>query len=64
MLLVGLKTRLAAVAALFILSLSFFYFGEDVTSHVTLFGTLSAVFILGAGPLGVDKRHADNENQT
>lgn len=57
MLIIGWKTRLAAVAALFILSMSFFYFGEDVTSHVTLFGTLSAVFILGVGKLGVDKPH-------
>lgn len=57
LLVIGFKTRLASVAALFILSMSFFYFGEDVTSHVTLFGTLSAVFILGVGPLGIDKPH-------
>lgn len=54
MLLIGWKTRIASVAALVILSLSFFYFGEDVSSHVTLFGTLSAVFILGVGKLGID----------
>ena len=57
MLIIGWKTRLAAVAALVILSMSFFYFGEDVTSHVTLFGTLSVVFILGVGKLGIDKPH-------
>lgn len=57
LLIIGWKTRLAAVAALIILSMSFFYFGEDVTSHVTLFGTLSAVFILGVGKLGIDKPH-------
>lgn len=57
LLIIGFKTRLAAVAALFILSMSFFYFGEDVTSHVTLFGTLLAVFILGVGKLGIDKPH-------
>ncbi|MCI5051346.1 MAG: DoxX family protein [Candidatus Pacebacteria bacterium] len=57
MLFIGFRTRLAAVAALIILSMSFFYFGEDVTSHVTLFGTLSAVFILGVGKLGVDSPH-------
>jgi len=61
MLVVGFKTRLAAVAALFILSMSFFYFGEDVTSHVTLFGTLSVVFILGVGKLGFDKPHPMHE---
>ena len=60
MLIIGWKTRLAAVAALVILSMSFFYFGEDVTSHVTLFGTLSAVFILGVGRLGIDKPHPIN----
>lgn len=58
LLIIGWKTRLAAVAALLILSMSFFYFGEDVTSHVTLFGTLSAVFILGVGKLGIDKPHS------
>lgn len=57
LLIIGWKTRLAAVAALVILSMSFFYFGEDVTSHVTLFGTLSAVFILGVGKWGFDKPH-------
>jgi uncharacterized membrane protein YphA (DoxX/SURF4 family) len=54
-LLFGIKTRLTAVIALLVLSLSFFYFGEDVSSHITLFGTLSAVFILGGGPLSVDQ---------
>lgn len=57
LLIIGWHTRLASVVALFILSMSFFYFGEDVTSHVTLFGTLSAVFILGVGPWGIDKPH-------
>ena len=57
MLILGWHTRLAAVAAIVILSMSFFYFGEDVTSHVTLFGTLSAVFILGVGQWGVHKPH-------
>jgi len=61
MLIVGFKTRLAAVAALLILSMSFFYFGEDVVSHVTLFGTLSAVFILGVGKFGIDKPHPTNQ---
>lgn len=56
-LVIGWKTRLAAVAALVILSMSFFYFGEDVISHVTLFGTLSAVFILGVGKWGIDTPH-------
>ena len=54
LLIVGFKTRLSAVVAIIVLSASFFYFGESVSSHITLFGTLSAVFILGAGPLSLD----------
>jgi uncharacterized membrane protein YphA (DoxX/SURF4 family) len=57
MLFIAWHTRLAAVVALIILSMSFFYFREDITSHVTLFGTLSTVFILGVGKLGIDKPH-------
>lgn len=52
-LLVGLATmlgvipRVISLIALGVLTLSFFYFGEDVTSHVTLFGILTAIFIYG-----------------
>lgn len=39
LLVLGIKTRLTAVIAFIVLSLSFFYFQESVYSHVTLFGT-------------------------
>lgn len=53
-LIIGFKTRLTAVIAFLVLSLSFFYFGEEVTSHITLFGTLGAILILGPGKISVD----------
>ena len=46
---VGRYVRPFAALAFVVLSLSFFYFGEDVHAHVTLFGVLSCVFILGEG---------------
>lgn len=46
-LLFGYRTRTVSAIAMFVLSLSFFYFGEDVYSHVTLFATLSIIFIYG-----------------
>jgi len=55
LLLVGFQTRLMATAAFVILSLSFFFFGEDVYSHITLFGVLSALFVLGGGEASMDK---------
>lgn len=47
MFLFGFAVRAAAAVAFVILTLSFFYFGEDVTSHITIFGALSVLFILG-----------------
>ena len=46
-LLFGFYTRAVAAITTIVLALSFFYFGEEVTSHITLFGSLSALFILG-----------------
>ena len=51
---IGWKTRPVVGLTFVVLSLSFFYFKEDVASHVTLFGALSALFVLGPGPLSVD----------
>lgn len=48
-LLLGFQTRLVAAIAFAVLSLSFFYFGEEVSSHVTLFGVLSVLFVTGGG---------------
>lgn len=54
LLLIGFKTRIVSTVAFVVLSLSFFYFGEDVTSHITLFGILGAILILGPGKLSLD----------
>jgi uncharacterized membrane protein YphA (DoxX/SURF4 family) len=50
----GFKTRLISVIAFVVLSLSFFYFGEEVYSHVTLFSVLSVLFVTGGGKLIID----------
>ncbi|MAZ41066.1 hypothetical protein CL654_03030 [bacterium] len=54
LILTGLRTRLVSAIAFLVLSLSFFYFGEDVYSHITLFGILSAIFVLGGGKWSID----------
>ena len=54
LILLGVHTRLTSSIAFLILSLSFFYFGEDVYSHITLFGTLSILFVTGGGALSCD----------
>ena len=53
-LVIGFYTRLVAVIAFLVLSLSFFFFKEAVFSHVTLFGILSLILINGAGYLSID----------
>lgn len=55
LLVVGFRTRIVSVIAFIVLSLSFFYFGEDVTSHITLFGILGAILITGAGSISLDE---------
>ncbi len=50
----GLMTRLSVATAFIVLSLSFFFFGEDVASHITIFGTLSVLFVTGGGPWSID----------
>lgn len=57
-LLVGFQTRLVAAVAFAVLSLSFFYFGEEVYSHITLFGVLSVLFVTGGGQWSVDSYYA------
>lgn len=56
-LLLGFKTRLTAVIAFFVLCLTFFFFKEEIFSHVTLFGVLSALFITGGGYLSIDEKY-------
>lgn len=55
LLVIGFKTRLISAITFAILTLSFFFFGEDVYSHITLFGILSVLFVTGAGKMSVDK---------
>ena len=55
-LVLGAYTRLASAIAFAVLSLSFFYFGEDVASHITLFGILSVLFITQGGKVSVDRK--------
>lgn len=55
LLLIGLHTRLVVVIAFAVLSLSFFYFGEGVYSHVTLFSVLSVLFVTGGGGTSMDR---------
>ncbi len=54
-LMLGVWTRPVSLVTFFVLSLSFFYFGEDVYSHVTLFGSLSVLIALGAGHWSLDE---------
>ncbi len=52
--LIGFQTRLVTAVAFVVLMTTFFFFKEEVYSHVTLFGVLSALFITGAGPWSLD----------
>jgi uncharacterized membrane protein YphA (DoxX/SURF4 family) len=49
LLLLGIKTRLVSLIAFVVLSLSFFFFGEEVYAHITLFTVLSILFVTGSG---------------
>ncbi|MEK6963614.1 MAG: DoxX family membrane protein [Nanoarchaeota archaeon] len=61
LLLFGFYTRTTATLSFAFIGLTLFYFGESVTSHVTLFGILSVINVLGAGRYSLDhylkKRH-------
>ncbi len=46
-LLLGVRVRTMSLIAFLVLSLSFFYFGEEVYSHITLFTVLSILFVVG-----------------
>lgn len=45
----GFHTRLTAAIAFAVLTTTFFFFGEDVAAHVTLFGVLSVLIITSGG---------------
>lgn len=52
--LIGFQTRLVTAIAFVVLMTTFFFFKEEVYSHVTLFGVLSALFITGGGKWSLD----------
>ncbi len=54
-LILGAFTRITSAIAFIVLSLSFFYFGEDVASHITLFGILSVLFVTEGGSFSLDR---------
>ena len=54
LLIIGFEVRLVAIVSFVVISLSFFYFQESVYSHVTLFGAISMLVVLGAGKYSVD----------
>lgn len=61
LLIIGLRTRLVAAIAFCVLTLSFFYFHETVFSHITLFGTLSVIFVTGGGKVSIDGWYSKNK---
>ncbi len=54
LLILGFQTRMVAAVSLIVLSLSFFFFKEQVYSHITLFGALSILFVTGAARVSID----------
>lgn len=58
LILLGIHTRVASVVASVVLVATFLYFGEHVAAHVTLFGTLAALFILGNGDYSLSSWYA------
>lgn len=67
-LLLGFYTRLTSVIAFAVLVTTFFFFKEEVYSHVTLFGLLSILFVTGGGMWSLDslrqKKRERNELKT
>jgi uncharacterized membrane protein YphA (DoxX/SURF4 family) len=53
-LVLGLFTRTWSIVAFLVLTLSFFYFKEEVAGHVTFFGALMVLMIKGAGDWSCD----------
>jgi uncharacterized membrane protein YphA (DoxX/SURF4 family) len=50
----GFRTRLTSAIVFVVITLSFFYFGEEVYSHATLFSVLSVLFVIGGGKISID----------
>jgi uncharacterized membrane protein YphA (DoxX/SURF4 family) len=56
--LIGYRVRLFSAIAFAVVATTFFYFGEDVYAHVTLFGSLSFLFVTQGAKLPADSIHA------
>ncbi|BCX15561.1 MAG: hypothetical protein KatS3mg097_453 [Candidatus Parcubacteria bacterium] len=63
LIILGLHTRVIVTVTFVILTLSFFYFQEEVYSHITLFCALSILFVTGGGYLSLDSYLTKNKNQ-
>ena len=53
-LILGFFTRTFSIIAFLVLTLSFFYFKEEVAGHVTFFGSLLVLMVTGAGRFSID----------
>ncbi len=53
-LVLGVYTRCFCLITMIILTLSFFYFKEDVAGHVTFFGSAASLTVMGAGRFSFD----------
>ena len=62
-LILGLFTRTFSMIAFLVLTLSFFYFKEEVAGHVTFFGSLLVLMVTGAGKLSLDSYIAKRTRQ-
>jgi len=62
-LVLGLFTRTWAIVAFLVLTLSFFYFKEEVAGHVTFFGALMVLMIKGGGAWSIDSQVARRTRQ-
>ncbi len=54
-LLLGVQTRVISVVTFLVLTQSFFFFGQDVYAHVTIFGTLFVLMVTGGGAWSIDE---------
>lgn len=63
-LILGLYVRTFSIITFIILTLSFFYFREEVAGHVTFFGILLILMVTGAGRWSLDSFIARETRQT
>ena len=62
-LVLGFFTRTFSIIAFLVLTLSFFYFKEEVAGHVTFFGSLLVLMVTGAGRFSIDSYIAGQTRQ-